>query len=595
MKKNGSVKFLRYMRNLFFLLLISASSVWARDVYSQGAQEMFSVKSGTIESIFKQIKKQSDYEFFYNTAILDVKQNVMLTSTSGTLDEILAQVLGKKYEYQVKDNYVLISEKKVSTPDEVKKVTIKGVVKDKKGELLPGVSVLLKGTVIGVATDVKGEFTLVIPEQEKIMLMFTFIGMKTKTIEYKKQEKPIVVILEDNVTEMDEVVVTGYQEIKKTRMTGSVEVVTSKDIANKGYTSIEDVLKGQMAGVAVMNLSGRPGAQATIRIRGINSLTGDTDPIWIIDGMPLSGDVPEISMGGTEFQETVLTSGIGNIPPDDIESITVLKDAAATAIYGSRAANGVIVVTTKRGAVGRSYINIQASYGLSEAPGNRLKMMNTKEKIAFERGIYEDFPGLNIGGRVYQLLKDVNNGKISKVEADAEIDRLSKINTNWFDEIFRVAQTQNYSISLSGGDERTQYYGSLSYLSQEGVMPNNKYESMGASIKLTHDFNRFLRVHFDVRSTLRNDRSSASPVNPLDYATYANPYERPYDDNGNYVYDRSSYSTKSSIKDGYEYDFNILEDLNNNTAKSRYLSNQVSLKLEFKIIEGLMLSSISFS
>ena len=168
MKKNGSVKFLRYMRNLFFLLLISASSVWARDVYSQGAQEMFSVKSGTIESIFKQIKKQSDYEFFYNTAILDVKQNVMLTSTSGTLDEILAQVLGKKYEYQVKDNYVLISEKKVSTPDEVKKVTIKGVVKDKKGELLPGVSVLLKGTVIGVATDVKGEFTLVIPEQEKI-------------------------------------------------------------------------------------------------------------------------------------------------------------------------------------------------------------------------------------------------------------------------------------------------------------------------------------------------------------------------------------------------------------------------------------------
>ncbi|WP_164719968.1 SusC/RagA family TonB-linked outer membrane protein, partial [Butyricimonas faecihominis] len=559
------------MRNLFFLLLISASSVWAKDVYSQGAQEMFSVKSGTIESIFKQIKKQSNYEFFYNTAILDVKQNVMLTSTSGTLDEILAQVLGKKYEYQVKDNYVLISERKVNAPDEVKKVTIKGVVKDKKGELLPGVSVLLKGTVIGVATDVKGEFTLVIPEQEKIVLMFTFIGMKTKTIEYKKQEKPIVVILEDDVTEMDEVVVTGYQEIKKTRMTGSVEVVTSKDIANKGYTSIEDVLKGQMAGVAVMNLSGRPGAQATIRIRGINSLTGDTDPIWIIDGMPLSGDVPEISMGGTEFQETVLTSGIGNIPPDDIESITVLKDAAATAIYGSRAANGVIVVTTKRGSVGRSYINIQASYGLSEAPSNRLTMMNTKEKIAFERGIYEDFPGLNIGGRVFQLLKDVDNGKISKVEADAEIDRLSKINTNWFDEIFRVAQTQNYSISLSGGDERTQYYGSLSYLSQEGVMPNNKYESMGASIKLTHDFNKFLRVHFDVRSTLRNDRSSASPVNPLDYATYANPYERLYDENGNYAYDRSSYSTKSSIKDGYMYDFNILEDLNNNTTKSRYL------------------------
>ena len=222
------------MRNLFFLLLISASSVWAKDSYSQGVQEMFNVKNGTIESIFKQIKKQSHYEFFYNTAVLDVKQNVTLKTLNGTLDEILAQVLGEKYVYQVKDNYVLISERKMTMPDEVKKITIKGVVKDKKGELLPGVSVLLKGTSIGVATDVKGEFILVIPEQDTIVLRFTFIGMRTRDIVYKQQNKSIIVILEDDMTEMDEVVVTGYQEIKKARMTGSVEVVTSKDIANKG-------------------------------------------------------------------------------------------------------------------------------------------------------------------------------------------------------------------------------------------------------------------------------------------------------------------------------------------------------------------------
>ena len=592
MKKKWMCKILRYMRNLFLLLLISASSIWARDGYSQKSQEIFSVKSGTIESIFRQIKKQSGYEFFYNTAVLDVKENVSLATPNGTLEDILRQVLGNKYSYSIRDNYILISGKKHVLPDEVKKIVIKGLVKDRKGESLPGVSVLLKGTTVGVATDVKGEFMLTIPAQDTIVLRFTFIGMKTKDVVYRAQEKPIVVVLEESATEVEEVIVTGYQEIKKERMTGSVEVVTSKDIANKGYTSVEDVLKGQMAGVAVMNLSGRPGAQARIRIRGINSLTGDTNPIWIVDGMPLTGNVPEVSMGGTEFEETVLTSGIGNIPPDDIESITVLKDAAATAIYGSRAANGVIVVTTKRGTVGRSYINVQVSYGLSEAPDNRLKMMNTKEKIAFERGIYEDFPGLNVGGRVYQLLKKVDNGLLTKVEAETEIERLSKINTNWFDKIFRVAHTQNYSISLSGGNETTQYYGSLSYLSQEGVMPNNKYESMGASMKLTHDFNKFLRVHFDVRSSLRNDRSSASPVNPLDYATYANTYERLYDEEGNYDYDRSSFSELSSIRDGYRYDFNILKDLNDNTTKSRYVSNQVSLKLEFKIMEGLMLSSM---
>ncbi len=190
------------MRNLFFLLLISASSVWAKDSYSQGVQEMFNVKNGTIESIFKQIKKQSHYEFFYNTAVLDVKQNVTLKTLNGTLDEILAQVLGEKYVYQVKDNYVLISERKMTMPDEVKKITIKGVVKDKKGELLPGVSVLLKGTSIGVATDVKGEFILVIPEQDTIVLRFTFIGMRTRDIVYKQQNKSIIVILEDEYKEV---------------------------------------------------------------------------------------------------------------------------------------------------------------------------------------------------------------------------------------------------------------------------------------------------------------------------------------------------------------------------------------------------------
>lgn len=517
------------MRNLFFLLLISASSVWAKDVYSQGAQEMFSVKSGTIESIFKQIKKQSNYEFFYNTAILDVKQNVMLTSTSGTLDEILAQVLGKKYEYQVKDNYVLISERKVNAPDEVKKVTIKGVVKDKKGELLPGVSVLLKGTTIGVATDVKGEFTLVVPEQEEIVLLFTFIGMKMKEVEYKKQVKPIVVVLEENVNEMDEVVVTGYQEIKKTRMTGAVDVVTAAQIANKGYTSLEEVLKGTLAGVTTMSISGRPGAQAQIRIRGINSLTGNSDPIWIVDGMPMQGDLPSVSVGATDLQNTILTSGVGNIAPDDIESITILKDAAASAIYGARAANGVIVIKTKRGRVGKSYLNIQSTISVEEAPKCNLEMMNTQEKIAYERGIYEDFPQIASMGRVSRFLRDADAGKITRKEAEAGIEELSKINTNWYDELFSVVCNHNHHVSLSGGTEQTQFYASFNYQSSEGVMPNNKYNALGASLNLTHDFNKWLRIYVDLSSSVRNDQSSSSFINPLRYATFANTYERPYD------------------------------------------------------------------
>ena len=485
---------------------------------------------------------------------------------------LLLGIIGEKaFAYSVWETYANETEGIYFSLQESIKIT--GVVKDNKGEPIIGANIVeLNKKGNGTITDIDGKFTLSVSKNAEISI--SFIGFDEKKIKIGQQTS-FDIILEESSQFLDEVVVVGMNNRQTRRsVTGAISTIQTKELKQSPVANLSNALAGKLPGLITVQTSGQPGEDASsLFIRGVGTY-GTSNPLVVIDGLPRSQ---------TDFNQ---------LDANEIESVTILKDASSSSLYGIQGANGVIVVTTKRGAVGRSYINIQASYGLSEAPGNRLKMMNTKEKIAFERGIYEDFPGLNIGGRVYQLLKDVDNGKISKVEADAEIDRLSKINTNWFDEIFRVAQTQNYSISLSGGDERTQYYGSLSYLSQEGVMPNNKYESMGASIKLTHDFNRFLRVHFDVRSTLRNDRSSASPVNPLDYATYANPYERPYDDNGNYVYDRSSYSTKSSIKDGYEYDFNILEDLNNNTAKSRYLSNQVSLKLEFKIIEGLMLSSM---
>lgn len=579
------------MRNVFLLILISVSSVRAVDTYAQKPDTEINVTSGTIASIFEQIRQQSELEFFYNTNILDVNRSVVLKHRKGTLDDILSEVLGDKYTYTIKDRYVLITEKTRENNRQAEVVYVRGNVVGRDLRPIVGATVLLKGSTIGTATDAHGAFALRVPSHSNIVLTVSFLGMQTQEVKYNG-EASLRIILEEGSQKIEDVVVTGYQTISKERMTGAVDVITAKDIAFKGYTNVEDILKGQFAGVVTMSLSGRPGAQSSVRIRGINSLDGDINPIWIVDGMPLQGDVPEISMGGTEFQETVLTSGIGNIAPDEIESITILKDAAATAIYGARAANGVVVVTTKRGTIGKSYINVQSSFGISEAPENRLKMMNTAQKMEFERGMYEDFPGLDLGGRVYQIYKKSENGTLTSEEAARELDRLSRINTDWFKEIFRTGQTQNHSVSLSGGDEKTQYYASLSYLGEKGIIPNNKYESIGASIKLTHDFNDWFRINFDVRSTLRNDRSSASSVNPLDYATYANPYEQPYDEYGNYEYDRSSYPTLSQITDGYKYDFNIFEDLNRNTSKTRYLSSQMILKLEFTLMEGLIFSSM---
>ena len=592
MSKKRKWNMLGHIRNLLLLLLFSTSVFGANNCYSQ--TQLFSVKSGSIESIFQQIREQSSYEFFYNTEVLNVKEHVELSMSQGTLDDVLREVLGEKYSYRIQDNYILISKNSAKQAQMVKDIVIRGVVKDTKGMTLPGVSVLLKGTTIGVSTNDQGEFSLNVPVQDTIVLRCSFIGMKTKEVVVDKNfEGVLTITLEEDVASLDEVQVisTGYQEIDKSKMTGAVEVVTAKDIANKGYTSIDQVLKGTLAGVSAMNISGRPGAQAQIRIRGVNSLTGDMEPIWIVDGMPLQGDLPStVGTGAMDLENTVLTSGIGNISPDDVESITILKDAAATAIYGARAANGVIVIKTKRGRVGKSYINVQSSFAISEAPKNKLEMMNTQEKIAFEKTLYQDFPDLELNGRVSRLLKYVNEGRMTQEEANAELDRLSKINTDWFDEIFRVALTHSHSVTLSGGSERTQFYGSLSYSNEQGIIPNNTYERFGASLKLTHDFNDRLRIYFDLATTLRNEKSSASAVNPLYYATFANTYEAPYDENGEYAYDRSYMPDLSMVRDGYMYDFNVLKDLKENTSRTKYMSDQVNLKLEFKIFDGLMYS-----
>ena len=193
---------------------------------------------------------------------------------------------------------------------------------------------------------------------------------------------------------------------------------------------------------------------------------------------------------------------------------------------------------------------------------------------------------------MYQIYKAMDNGAMTPAEGRQELDRLGKINTDWFKEIFRTGLQHNHNITLSGGNEKTQYYANLSYLGEKGIIPNNKYQTIGGSVKLSHDFNKWLRINFDVRSTVRTDQSTASVVNPLYYATYANPYERPYDENGGYDYDRSYAFEYSQIQDGQKYNLNVLEDLRANTSKTRYLNNQMILKLEVQLIEGLMLTTM---
>ena len=545
-------------------------------------------KTSVAEAI-RELKQQTRLDFFFSNKEVNVKKTVSLNCENMRIDEVLQQLLGTEFQFEFVDNMVIITPGFRKSEEETKSVLYKGTVCDSQGQPLPGVTVAVKGTSLGVATDVNGNFQIQMPPATNWIFVFSFIGMQTVEIQ-SGDRREFEVVLKPAKEELEEVVVTGYQTIRKERMTGTTATITANQIAGRGLQSIDEILNSTISGLNMIS-SGRPGQDAQIQIRGVNSLTGSTEPMWIVDGMPLQGEIPNIQSGSTDLQATIFT--IGNIAPDDIKSITVLKDAAATAIYGARAANGVIVVETKSGLSGKTRFNASVNVGITERPRNNIDMMNTAEKIQFEREIFYDQQGyIYTPGRVTKLLQQAAYGEISSDEAERRIGELAKINTDWFKEIYRTAISQQYNFSMSGGNEKTQHYVSLNYLKEVGTEPNNKYDRLGMNIKLTHNPSEKIRITGGLGATMKNDRVTASSVNSLEYAMYANPYERLKNEDGTKAYDISYNAKESSIRDGLDWDtFNILDDLNRNTNTNRYLDAELSLKVEWEIVKGLMFTT----
>lgn len=463
---------------------------------------------------------------------------------------------------------------------------LKGRVLDNNGEALPGVTVFIKGSDnLGAFTDEDGRYLLSgIPKKyAKGTVIFSYLGMKTLELPINGRSA-IDVRMEEDSEVLSEVVVTGYQEVKKERMTGAVATINSNRIKNLNIKRIDEVLVGTVSGLSAIQ-SGRPGAQASINIRGVNSLSGDTQPIWIIDGMPVQ-DISLPNVGtGTNLDQLLRQSGIGNIAPDDIASITVLKDAAASAIYGARAANGVIVIQTKKGEEGKPVYQLSLQQGISFAPVNNIRMMNTVEKITFEREMYADYGDSSLG-RVTTILGDVDAGLISAGEGERRIAELAKNNTDWYKELYHTGYSTQVHGTLSGGSERTQYYASANYLHEKGIEINSIYDRAIVMGKLTHQFSDAVEMEAYVSGTYRQDGQSASVISPLRYAMYANPYETP---DG---YDRSWDMTYSAYRPGLLWEtLNVKKDLRDNTSLTRYLALTVNSRITWKTpLKGLKAS-----
>ena len=553
-----------------------------------------SLKDANLPAILKEIKNQTNYDFMYNSKEIDVNKTISVNVKNVSLDSALKVCLTPfGLTYTMKDKIIILKKKQEKANAQISQNLISGVVKDKQGMLLPGVAIILKGTSQGTVTDLNGRFKINIP-QGKNILSFTFIGMKPVQREVEG-EQTISVVMEEDVAELEEVVVTGMETIKKDYMTGSATVITAKDLRTQGINSIDRILEGTIAGLNSTTLSGAPGTRAKITIRGENNLTGRTEPLWIVDGLPLMSGVPENNTG--DYAGTIMQDGVGNIMPEDIESVTILKDASAAAIYGAKAANGVIVITTKKGFRSKTQFNYTGNYSLAEAPRLHMDFMNSREKLQYEQDIIKTF-GLSFSdwtGRGGYLYKQLLEGFITQDQYDKELNQLKSKSTDWFKVLFRTAQSHSHNISIRGGSDEMTYYTSVNFQEKNGILLSNKYTNAGILMKLDYRPIKNLILALDLSANIRKNRDHASAVDPFKYAVFANPYERPYDGNGNYAADLSYLGTNYTemTASGYKYDsFNILRELNETKKSDDGLDASLTFNIRYDILPGLAISSI---
>ena len=440
-------KVLRIMKLTTVLLLLSVISVFAGNTYSQTKVLNLNMENSTVKEVLQNIENQSEFVFMYSEKLIDVQRIVSLNikdkKISNILDELFA---GTDVDYKVKDRFILLTTPEISGEDLIvqQQRSVTGTVTDESGQVLPGVSVVVKGTTQGTVTNDNGNYSLAnIPENAT--LVFSFVGMLSQEIVVGNQST-INVTMEVSAIGIEEVVAIGYGTMKKKDLTGSVSSVSSDEIGVVPVERLDQAIQGRSAGVLLRQNTFDPGpGSISIIIRGLNSINGNNAPLFVIDG--------------------VIGGNINTIDPLDIESIDILKDAAAASIYGSRAANGVIMVTTKKGAAGAAKINFEAYYGVSQV-SNTYDVMDARQYMEFvndARNMAGNSPAYT---DIQGVINQVGNG------------------TDWQSELFGTGTNQKYYLSISGGTDKVTYSASGGYLATTGLMSNVNYKKYTARFSI---------------------------------------------------------------------------------------------------------------
>lgn len=516
MKKNGVnshfrsgssgnlLKKMKLLITFFFAGLLGVSA----STYSQQTKLSLKFDEVTVKEAFKQIEKNSEFVFFYNEDYLDVYRKVSINVNDEKVESILNELLnGTHNTFKIYDRQIVILPSamnelplinKSGTQTEQKK-SITGKVTDSSGVPLPAVSVIVKGTTIGTSTDADGIYSISkIPENS--ILQFSFLGMKVKEI-VVGNKTTIDVIMEEVTIGLEEVVAVGYGTTKKSDFTGASAGVDAKVISESPIVTVENALQGRLAGVNILNSSAEPGGGISVQIRGITSISGGNQPLYVIDGIPMYNDNAN---SAKEFETNVATNSLATINPSDIQSVEVLKDASSTAIYGSRGANGVILITTKRGSSSKLKIQLSSYVMFVPAP-KPIPLANAKEYATFFNTSLENSG--NAPQFIGQYFKSTNKLDSIYLPSPQELGE----GTNWQKEIFRNAVTTNHQVSLSGGSEDFKFLISGNYLKDQGVVKFSEYQRGSLRVNLDARASKKLNIKLDINMTAdANDRAENS-------------------------------------------------------------------------------------
>lgn len=485
--------------------------------------------------------------------------------------------------------------------------TIRGKIVDSLGAPLSGVSVTVKNAKTGTSTNAAGEFTLS-GVSARATLVMSYVGLETQELQLASGQTSVNVTMRVEVTDMQDIVVTGFQRIDKKKFTGAAVTLKASDVKIDGVIDVSRMLEGRAAGVSVQNVSSTFGTAPKVRVRGATSINGDNKPLWVVDGVVLE-DIVNISNDQLSSGDptTLLGSSVAGINANDIETFDILKDAAATALYGARAMNGVVVITTKKGRSGRLSINYTGNITTQLKPYyGEYNIMNSAQQMSVlgeleRKGILTSnilsSPDFGVYGKMYDLITtiDANGNFLLANTPEAKAAFLKKYglaNTDWFDILFRNSLVQEHSLSISGGSEKSQSFFSTSFYSDNGWTIADNVKRYTLNFRNNYTFSDKLTAGFLTVGSVRQQKAPGAlsrvsnpvsgqfdrdfDINPFSYALNSSRTLRAYDDNGDLEYFRRNFAP-----------FNIIDELENNRLAIDVLDLKLQGELNYKITPKL--------